>query len=211
VFSPSVFSPSAASAASAADAGLTPTSSGTEAVDIYGPDDPAYGPPGPGWYQRGEESAARPGGVTAAPEAGEAAGTARGPFEPLRSADQQGADYPDLDPADDYPGDQPGAPDDEPAEDDGPDFLDFGSPTDPEAGALGDIRDTYLTAEAIGPARLERHFDELLERQRQLISEYFEESAAAPAPAGTGSSAAPFGFDTADSLAALRGELRGTP
>jgi hypothetical protein len=67
----------------------------------------------------------------------------------------------------------------------------------------------YLTAEAVGPARLERHFDELLEKQRNLISEYFKESAGLGA-AETNGSAAPFGFDSADSLAALRGELRST-
>lgn len=42
--------------------------------------------------------------------------------------------------------------------------------------ALDQIKDFYLTAEAIGPGNLGRHIEELLERQRQLISEYFKEA-----------------------------------
>ena len=38
------------------------------------------------------------------------------------------------------------------------------------------IRDFYLSAEAISAENLGRHFDELLERQRQLISAYFTEA-----------------------------------
>lgn len=36
------------------------------------------------------------------------------------------------------------------------------------------IKDLYLTAEAIGEEALSRHFDELRQRQRSLISEFFE-------------------------------------
>jgi hypothetical protein len=36
------------------------------------------------------------------------------------------------------------------------------------------IKDLYLTAEAIGDDALSRHFDELRQRQRSLISEFFE-------------------------------------
>jgi hypothetical protein len=120
----------------------------------------------------------------------------RGPFEPLRP-DQ-------LDPvvsADEEAG-SAGYPPPEPEPDD---VLDFGDPTDPEAGSLGGLRDLYLTAEAISPARLDRHFEELLERQRRLISEYFQEPSAA---AGVTEPVATLGFDGADSLAELRGELR---
>jgi hypothetical protein len=113
-------------------------------------------------------------------------------------------------------------------------LFDFGAPTDPEAGAIGELKDLYQTAGTAGQSSLDRHFDQLLERQRELISEYFEESGAlGPAelaspviampagvppagatrdpadPADPPHSAAPFGFDTAESLAALRGELRG--
>jgi hypothetical protein len=34
-----------------------------------------------------------------------------------------------------------------------------------------------MTAEAVGDDRLEPHYGELLERQRQLIGEYFKKSA----------------------------------
>lgn len=50
---------------------------------------------------------------------------------------------------------------------------------DPVSGAampLDQIREFYLTAAAISPENLDRHFDELLERQRELISEYFKEA-----------------------------------
>ena len=183
----------------AADAGHGQQTSGAEPSQIYGPDDPAYGPPAPGWYQRGEEQAPRTENVSAAAESPEQPSAVRGPFEPLRLDGQQAAGEPHEQTA----GDQPEEPD-------LPDFLDFGPPTDPEGGTLGDLRDMYLTAEAITPARLERHFDELLEKQRKLISEYFKESAGLSADEASSGSAAPFGFDSADSLAALRGELRST-
>ncbi len=88
--------------------------------------------------------------------------------------------------------------------------------TDPEAGALGQIKGLYETAETFSQASFDRHFDQLLERQRELISEYFQESAglagaeaAAPAaPAAPEDMPIPLGFDTAESLTALRGELR---
>jgi len=94
--------------------------------------------------------------------------------------------------------------------------VDFGTLSDPEAAALDRITDLYLAAETISPARFDGHFDELLERQRQLISEYFTESAGlgsaeAQDPAATSDTPAPFGFDSAQSLTGLRGELRGAP
>jgi len=48
----------------------------------------------------------------------------------------------------------------------------------PEAAAakLDQIKDLYLTAEAIGEEALTKHFDEVSERQRQLIREFFERS-----------------------------------
>jgi hypothetical protein len=157
--------------------------------DAYGPGDPAYGPAVPAEPKRSEEVAA-PAAGPAEPDPG-----LRGPFEPLR-ADQ-------LDLEDEQPG-PTGYP---AAEAEPDDELDFGDPTDPGAGTLGDLRDLYLTAEAISPARLDRHFEQLLERQRRLISQYFQ----APGPPGSAEPAPPpasLGFDTADSLAALRGELR---
>ncbi len=55
------------------------------------------------------------------------------------------------------------------------------------ARKLEQLRDLYLTAEAIGEQNLDKHFNELLAQQRQLISEYFGESGAAlSAMAGDG-------------------------
>jgi hypothetical protein len=91
-------------------------------------------------------------------------------------------------------------------------LLDLGTPTDPEAGALGHIRDLYQAAETVSQASLDRHFDRLLERQRELISEFFTESGgrgAAAAPVAPADPSSPLGFDAAQSLTGLRGELRG--
>jgi hypothetical protein len=41
---------------------------------------------------------------------------------------------------------------------------------------LEQIKDLYLTAEAIGEDALVKHFDQLSERQRELIREYFEQA-----------------------------------
>lgn len=186
----------------------------------YGPDDPAYGPPGPDWYKRDEERTPRTDDAHPLTATGELR-AARGPFEPLRSGDRGAAD-----PADREPADAVAAFEDtelvplesdisrhEAIDDDMPELLDFGTPTDPEAGALGELRDLYQTAETVTQASLDRHFDQLLERQRRLISEYFRESgglgaAGAETQAAPGDSPVPFGFDTAESLASLRGELR---
>jgi hypothetical protein len=47
------------------------------------------------------------------------------------------------------------------------------------ARRLEQIKDLYLTAEAIGERNVDEHFDELLAHQRELISEYFKRSDAA--------------------------------
>jgi hypothetical protein len=207
-------------------AGARPKPAATPEVDpalAYGPDDPAYGPPGPDWYRRDEERAPRTGDGES-PAAAEAPAT-RGPFEPLRPGDREGTGYADYQPADgdaaiDHPdADRPESeiPEYDPMDYEMSELLDFGEPTDPEAGALGQIRDLYQTAETVSQASLDRHFDQLLERQRELISEYFEEAggmgsaeAATPAaPVAPADSSAQFGFATAESLTGLRGELRG--
>lgn len=41
---------------------------------------------------------------------------------------------------------------------------------------MDQIKDLYLTAEAIGDDALARHFELVSERQRQLIKEYFDEA-----------------------------------
>jgi hypothetical protein len=177
----------------------------------YGHDDQAYGAPEPDRHQRDEETPRR--AVDSGPDDDDQ-DAPRGPFEALRPT----GGYPALEPdeataalADD------GADDEEV-----PDLLDFGPPSDPEAGALGQITDLYLTAETITPASLDRNFDQLMEKQRQLITDYFEESGGLilveppateePEPAAAGEpegQSAPLGFDSATSLAGLLGDLRG--
>jgi hypothetical protein len=56
-----------------------------------------------------------------------------------------------------------------------------------QAQRLDQIKDFYLTAEAIDEQNVDKHFDELLAQQRELISEYFKNSGGygesrAPAP-----------------------------
>jgi hypothetical protein len=82
-----------------------------------------------------------------------------------------------------------------------PASIDDDAPTQPDeapeepayaqARRLEQIKDLYLTAEAIGEENVDKHFDQLLAQQRELISDYFRQSAAArhvgglPAQAGT--------------------------
>ena len=106
---------------------------------------------------------------------------ARGPFEPLvSSADPPVAAHrasagPDAAP-DAVRADQP------------PDAADAGDagPEDPcdesvhdRARKLEQIKDLDLTAEAIGEANVDKHFDRLLAQQRELISEYFRQPGSA--------------------------------
>jgi hypothetical protein len=198
----------------------------------YGPDDPAYGPPGPDWYRRrDEEQAARAGDAQPAAAASEATAT-RGPFEPLSPDERQKAGYAVYQPADAGPAfDEPeegaeglaGGTEADASDGDAialeremSELLDFGVSDDPEDDALGRIVHLYEAAENVGEAGVDSHFDQLLARQRQLISDFFEESGAI-GPAGAGSatgpapgagSATPFGFDNAETLTGLRGELR---
>jgi len=194
---------------------------------IYGPDDPAYGPPGPDWYKRREQGASPAEEGEQDQDEGETA-SVRGPFEPLRPGERDGSGAGEYRPADDDEMSLDGEDADasypdissyESLDDEIPDLLDFGTPSDPEAGTLGQIQDLYLTAESISPASLDRHFDQLLEKQRQLISDYFKESggvippdpllsATPSADEAQPTSAVPLGFDTAESLASLRGDLR---
>jgi hypothetical protein len=50
-------------------------------------------------------------------------------------------------------------------------------PPQARARKLEQLKDLYLTAEAIGEQNVDKHFDQLLAQQRELISEYFRESA----------------------------------
>jgi hypothetical protein len=65
---------------------------------------------------------------------------------------------------------------------------------------LDQIKDLYVTAEAIGEDALTRHFDQLRQRQRALISEYFER-----AGLRSGSTPTPLGDDPAPDGAPLPG------
>jgi len=47
---------------------------------------------------------------------------------------------------------------------------------DAAAARLDQIKDLYVTAEAIGEDGLGKHFDQVSQRQRELIKEYFEQS-----------------------------------
>jgi hypothetical protein len=107
---------------------------------------------------------------------------ARGPFEPLvSSADPPGSAHrssagpdaaPDAVRADQPPDAGPEDPRDETVHD--------------RARKLEQIKDLYLTAEAIGEANVDKHFDRLLAQQRELISEYFRKPGSAGLEAAEG-------------------------
>jgi hypothetical protein len=147
---------------------------------VYGPDDPAYGPPDPSWYDRQQEE------DEAARRQAEELQHARGAFEPLRHADSAGQGYHaeagyqalgDEAPAsllmvDEDEGEDEGGR----GEDEGGRGAAAGSEAALSEAALAQIKDLYMTAEAIGEENLGKHYERLLERQRQLISEYFKGS-----------------------------------
>jgi hypothetical protein len=136
-----------------------------------GANDPSY------WYDLT--------GAGQEPQSPQAAEEARGPFEPLvSSADPPGTvRHAAADAAD--AGDGGGTADGS----GGPDAA-AGAPEADElqdvahARKLEQIKDLYLTAEAIGEANVDKHFDQLLSQQRELISEYFRQSSAAKGPGG---------------------------
>jgi hypothetical protein len=88
---------------------------------------------------------------------------ARGPFEPLQPSHAPASQQPagQAPPADAARGENP-----EP-------------PEQARARKLEQLKDLYLTAEAIGEHNVDKHFDQLLAQQRELISEYFRQSPAA--------------------------------
>ena len=129
-------------------------------------------------YREGEDPVARSGEGNAAywyddlgNETAPAPDTGtRGPFEPLVSSSE-------------LPGATRSA---EPA---GPD-----RPADPEPAQerkLEQIKDLYLTAQAIGEENVDKHFDHLLAQQRELISDYFRQSGAPGRPAPSAGAAPP--------------------
>jgi len=94
----------------------------------------------------------------------------RGPFEPLQSStgtsSAPGSAATGTEPAGTGPGQA--SPDDT---------------AQARARKLEQLKDLYLTAEAIGEENVDKHFDQLLAQQRELISDYFRQSAGAR-PAG---------------------------
>lgn len=130
-----------------------------------GPNDPSY------WYDLP--------GTGQAEETPHVAEEARGPFEPLvSSADPPGTvRHPAAD-----AGDGSGTEDGSGSPDAAAGALEADGPQDmanAHARKLEQIKDLYLTAEAIGEANVDKHFDQLLSQQRELISEYFRQSSAA--------------------------------
>ena len=105
---------------------------------------------------------------------------ARGPFEPLVSsadppdAGRRASEAPDAARPDQAP--DAAGPDDRREE-----------TVHDRARKLEQIKDLYLTAEAIGEANVDKHFDHLLAQQRELISEYFRQ----PGPAGPAAAGGP--------------------
>jgi hypothetical protein len=93
---------------------------------------------------------------------------ARGPFEPLLpSGTPSGAvgRQPSAEPEQGSPGGGGNDPQE--------------APEQARARKLEQLKDLYLTAEAIGEQNVDKHFDQLLAQQRELISDYFGQSAAA--------------------------------
>jgi hypothetical protein len=88
---------------------------------------------------------------------------ARGPFEPVPDSERTSAEPLDFD-------------------DEG-DLVLHGD------GALEQIMNLYVTAERIGDKNLDGYFERLLDRQRQLISEYFKEPDAVDPNGGSNVSA----------------------
>jgi hypothetical protein len=136
------------------------------ADDAYGPDDPAYGPPDPSWYERRKLERERERELEEEEflaEAAEEEPPARGVFEPLSRETGSGPAQPtslDL-------------------------LLNADDGTDYDRDPLDRVKDMYLAAEAVSDTDLDRRFEELLERQRKLISAYFSQSCP-PMPDGIG-------------------------
>jgi hypothetical protein len=209
-----------------------------DAGDAYGPDDPAYGPPGPDWYSQeptsGNERVPHSQQATMAPaqepaviaKPAEAAPAARplpatqpvqaarpvpaapaepdppvvrGPFEPLVETRGQLPNLADAGTADGGVPDTAARSWDETSGASGgtpwnsadtdlaaaaaspPEYEPFPGLADDEPigsadGALDRLKALHLTAEAVAPQSLDAHFDQLLERQRKLISEYLSQA-----------------------------------
>jgi hypothetical protein len=184
----------------------------------YGPSGPRAGyagPDEPGAYQGASGGSGDAGGPPAYGNAAEAdpyappvepepapAEPVRGPFEPPpgqpRPDEADDGLNSDTTPLAQVPG--PGLPQ--------PEAAAAGHPEGPGSAAgyddaepagegseekLEQIKDLYMTVEAIGDDNVDKHFDELMQRQRDLISDYFKETGI-----GTGKSGAAQGRNPAD-------------
>ena len=184
-----------------------------------GPDqnDPAYWYDLPGTGPAGSGAPGGPGGSSGPGGSGGSDGTGgagagyrhvlsetRGPFEPLvSSADPPGTTRRIAASTDALP--IPGDPLPAPAHPAEPEPADgAGQPGAAQARKLEQIKDLYLTAEAIGETNVDKHFDQLLAQQRELISEYFKQSGVTrpadqaetePGPPGPGDDSAPVAAD----------------
>jgi hypothetical protein len=138
--------------------------------DTGGPEEES---PAPAKAEPDEREAAYWYGV-AEPEQPEPEQEARGPFEPLVSSSATSSEEASAGGAPEPPAAPPA--DAEPEDDD----------TDRHAQKLEQIKDFYLTAEAIGEENVDKHFDRLLAQQRELISEYFKHSKVTPGDGSSG-------------------------
>ena len=166
------------------------------------PDEPAAATPGPDehdasyWYDL-------PGAGGGGENTPRVPQETRGPFEPLvSSADSPGTTSrfsaslddaslddtslgdaelagPEAAHSDEAPGASP-----DPGQDEGQEDTAYA-----QARKLEQIKNLYLTAEAIGEANVDKHFDHLLAQQRELISEYFKQSNTTRLPGGPGDQA----------------------
>ena len=94
----------------------------------------------------------------------------RGPFEPLVSSSGSPS------------GESERAAGTEPASGTGPGQGPADGESTDEAARirkLEQLKDLYVTAQAIGEQNVDKHFDQLMAQQRQLISDYFGQSGAA--------------------------------
>jgi hypothetical protein len=117
-------------------------------------------------------------GTGAAGDAPQVLQETRGPFEPLVSSTDPPGTTPRfsgrLDAAEPaapdaaHPEEAPGAADDA-----------LQDTAQVHARKLEQIKDLYVTAEAIVEVNVDKHFDHLLAQQRELIGEYFKQSGAA--------------------------------
>jgi hypothetical protein len=145
------------------DAGST---AAADARDGVGPDDETT----PMAVILGSESQDQQPAAAAEPDVsgGSQAKRMRGPFEPPDKPDHVDGGTPPSDPAADT-----GA--EESAEETTMSGAARASVWSPAAAKMDQIKDLYLTAEAIGEDALDQHFELVSDRQRQLIKEYFNQ------------------------------------